>query len=105
MEEMIRRLGLCMTTLRLREPLNRRWSEVHLEGQVPFIAVPHTKTASTTYMFPSKPTAKWPDLENRSLDADWLKNGGVDGTRRRESGDQTRAIADGRSPATSATAT
>src|SRR6185295_11378317 len=32
-------------------------------------------------------------------------NGGVDGTRRRRAGDQTRAIADDRSPATSATAT
>jgi integrase len=37
-------LVLCMTTLRLRELLNRRWAEVHLEGRAPFIAVPHTKT-------------------------------------------------------------
>jgi integrase len=35
---------LCMTTLRLRELLNRRWSEIHLEGQAPQISVPHTKT-------------------------------------------------------------
>jgi integrase len=37
-------LVLCMTTLRLRELLNRRWAEVHLDGPAPFIAVPHTKT-------------------------------------------------------------
>src|SRR5262245_30085962 len=37
-------LVLCMTTLRLRELLNRKWSEVHLNGPAPFIAVPHTKT-------------------------------------------------------------
>ncbi len=37
-------LVLCMTTLRLRELLNRRWDEVHLEGPAPFISVPHTKT-------------------------------------------------------------
>ena len=76
-------LVLCMTTLRLRELLNRRWSEVHLEGPAPFIAVPHTKTGVPKktplpgvavetlkglpsygvddYVFPSRPTAKWPD--------------------------------------------
>ena len=37
-------LVLCMTTLRLRELLNRRWSEVHLDGPAPYISVPHTKT-------------------------------------------------------------
>lgn len=76
-------LVLCMTTLRLRELLNRRWSEVHLDGPAPFIAVPHTKTGVPKktplprvaaealkglpsygvddYVFPSRPTAKWPD--------------------------------------------
>jgi integrase len=37
-------LVLCMTTLRLRELLNRRWSEMHLEGPAPYVSVPHTKT-------------------------------------------------------------
>jgi len=76
-------LVLCMTALRLRELLNRRWSEVHLDGPSPFIAVPHTKTGVPKkmplprvavetlkglpsygvddYVFPSRPTAKWPD--------------------------------------------
>jgi integrase len=37
-------LVLCMTALRLRELLNRRWSEVHLDGPAPYIVVPHAKT-------------------------------------------------------------
>src|SRR5258708_24276079 len=37
-------LVLCMTTLRLRELLNRRWSEMHLDGRAPYGSVPHTKT-------------------------------------------------------------
>ena len=37
-------LVLCMTTLRLRELLNRRWSEVRLDGPAPYVSVPHTKT-------------------------------------------------------------
>jgi integrase len=37
-------LVLCMTTLRLRELLNRRWSEVHLDGPAPYLSVLHTKT-------------------------------------------------------------
>jgi integrase len=76
-------LVLCTTTLRLRELLNRCWSEVHLDGPAPFIAVPHTMTGVPKktplprvavealkglpsfgvddYVFPSRPTAKWPD--------------------------------------------
>ena len=37
-------LVLCLTTLRLRELLNRRWAEVHLDGPALHISVPHTKT-------------------------------------------------------------
>jgi integrase len=76
-------LVLCMTTLRLRELLNRRWSEVHLDGPAPYVSVPHTKTGVPKkaplprvavealkrlpsyglddYVFPSKPTARWPN--------------------------------------------
>ena len=36
-------LVLCMTTLRLREPLKRQWSEIHLDGPAPYVSVPHTK--------------------------------------------------------------
>ena len=75
-------LVLCMTTLRLRELLNRKWSEVHLDGPAPFIAVPHTKTGVPKkaplpsvavralkslpsydvdhYVFPSRGTTRWP---------------------------------------------
>ena len=71
-----------MTTLRLRELLNRRWSEMHLEGPAPFVSVPHTKTGVPKkaplprvavealktlpsygvddYVFPSKSSARWP---------------------------------------------
>jgi integrase len=76
-------LVLCMTTLRLRELLNRRWSEVHLDGPAPYVSVPHTKTGVpkktplprvavealqalpsygvNDYVFPSRPTARWPN--------------------------------------------
>ena len=76
-------LVLCMTTLRLRELLNRRWSEIHLEGPAPYISVPHTKTGVPKkvplpkvavealkrlpsydvdeYVFPSRATARWPN--------------------------------------------
>ena len=76
-------LVLCMTTLRLRELLNRRWDEVHLDGPAPFISVPHTKTGVPKkvplpkvavealkalpsyevddYVFPSRATARWPE--------------------------------------------
>jgi integrase len=76
-------LVLCMTTLRLRELLNRRWSDIHLEGPAPYISVPHTKTGVPKkiplpkvavealkrlasydvdeYVFPSRPTARWPN--------------------------------------------
>ena len=76
-------LVLCLTTLRRRELLNRRWSEVHLDGPPPFIAVPHTKTGVPKktplprvavealkalpsygvddYVFPSRPTKRWPE--------------------------------------------
>ncbi len=75
-------LVLCMTTLRLRELLNRRWSEMHLEGPAPYVSVPHTKTGVPKkaplprvavealkslpsyglddYVFPSKSSARWP---------------------------------------------
>jgi len=74
-------LVLCMTTLRLRELLNRRWSEVHLDGPAPYVSVPHTKTGVpkktplprvavealqalpsygvNDYVFPSRPTTRW----------------------------------------------
>ncbi|PYQ17001.1 MAG: hypothetical protein DMF80_02425 [Acidobacteria bacterium] len=74
-------LVLCMTTLRLRELLNRRWSEVHLDGPAPYVSVPHTKTGvpkktplprvavealqalpsygNNDYAFPSRPTTRW----------------------------------------------
>jgi len=70
-----------MTTLRLRELLNRRWSEIHLGGPAPYISVPHTKTGVPKkvplpkvavealkrlpsydvdeYVFPSRATARW----------------------------------------------
>jgi integrase len=76
-------LVLCLTTLRLRELLNRRWAEVHLDGPAPFISVPHTKTGVPKktplprvavealqalpsygvddYVFPSRPTTRWPE--------------------------------------------
>ena len=76
-------LVLCLTTLRLRELLNRRWAEVHLEGPAAFIAVPPTKTGLPNktplprvavkalkalpsygvddYVFPSRPTTRWPE--------------------------------------------
>jgi integrase len=72
-----------MTTLRLRELLNRQWSEMHLEGPAPFVSVPHTKTGVPKkaplprvavealkslpnfgvdeYVFPSRATARWPN--------------------------------------------
>jgi integrase len=75
-------LVLCMTTLRLRELLNRRWSEMHLDGPAPYVSVPHTKTGVPKkaplprvaveavkglpsygvddYVFPSKSSARWP---------------------------------------------
>ncbi len=75
-------LVLCMTTLRLRELLNRRWDEVHLDGPAPYISVPHTKTGVPKktplpkvavealkrlpsyevdeYVFPSRATSRWP---------------------------------------------
>jgi hypothetical protein len=37
-------LVLCLTTLRLRELLDRRWAEVHLDGPAPFLSVPHTSS-------------------------------------------------------------
>jgi integrase len=74
-------LVLCRTTLRLRELLNRRWDEVHLDGPAPFISVPHTKTGVPKkvplpkvavealkalpsydvddYVFPSRATTRW----------------------------------------------
>lgn len=76
-------LVLCMTTLRLRELVNRRWNEVHLDGPAPYVSVPHTKTGVPKkaplprvaveplkglpsygvddYVFPSRPTARWPN--------------------------------------------
>jgi integrase len=76
-------LVLCMTTLRLRELLNRRWAEIHLEGPAPYISVPHTKMGVPKkaplpkvtvealkglpsygvdeYVFPSRATARWPN--------------------------------------------
>ncbi|HUL03813.1 MAG TPA: hypothetical protein VLV16_11350 [Gemmatimonadales bacterium] len=78
-------LVLCMTTLRLRELLNRRWSEIHLEGPAPYISVPHTKTGVP------KKTTDTPAPGEKSDEEDGPEAlipegdvGGVDGTRTRD---------------------
>lgn len=75
-----------MTTLRKSELLSRRWTEVHLEGQMPYMLVPITKNrdpkkvplpdvavealkmlpsyaANEEFVFPSRPTARFPKPE------------------------------------------
>jgi len=63
-------LVLCMTTLRLRELLNRRWSEMYTKTGVPKkaplprVAVEALKSLPSygldDYVFPSKSSARWP---------------------------------------------
>lgn len=75
-------LVYSMTTLRKSELLRRRWTEVHLDAQVPYVSIPITKNhdpkkvplpaiavealrilpsyGKSEFLFPSRPTARFP---------------------------------------------
>ena len=74
-------LVLCMTTLRLRELLNRRWAEIHLEGPAPYIARVLLSDTSTDTPAPGEKSEEDDGPETLIPEGDV---GGVDGTRTRD---------------------